>query len=267
MEFIKNIFIKLSEVDYHSILFNIPIVNPFSNIISNMKKKISYHVKSFLFDYFIWGVRKYYNIYFSFCKVVVNIKKIDFIQYIYNYFKETPQIPKFKLCEVSLYYSDNEYHFVNLHKEMIYHDLTKVKKQQLLTNNYIQSHNNKNRNKEIIDTYISINDHYIHVCQKSKVTSNYIEKNSETKFIYIIYINNETNETVELSLDKEMYNVGNQLFSPAFVYKLLMDQKQESKYNMDYIIELIDNHVNIIKIKQNKIIELTEEGYTIKDIE
>lgn len=261
MEFIKDIFKKLSEIDYHSIM-----VNPLSNCYLIVKKKVTYQVKSVLFDCFVWGVRTYFNIYFSVCKKITHIKKYNFVETICNFFKKTPKNPTFTLNVLTLYFIDKEYHFENLHKEIIYYDLTQNKKQKLLTQYYINTHSNKNYSKEIIDSIISINDNYIHVCQDSKVTSNYIEKNSETKFIYIIYINNVTNETVELSLDKDMYKVGNQLFSPVFVYKSLRDLHQESKFNMDYMIEIIDNKVVILKMNKNKMIEITENGYEIKDI-
>lgn len=259
MEFIKNIFTRLSEVDYHSILNTIPFISP----IPNIKKEISNKIQSIFLDYFIWGIRKYYNIYFSFCKMIVHIKKYNFIEYICNFFKKTPEIPTFTINEISLYYIDNEYHFENLHKEIIYNEITEDTKQNLLTKQYIESNNKKKRNKEIIDTYISINNKYIYVCQKSKVTSYYMDKESKTKFIYIIYINNVTKETVELTLDKEMYKIGNQLFSPAFVYKLLFDVYKESKFNIDYTIEIIDNQVVMFILNKNKIIELYEEGYGI----
>ena len=45
MEFIKDIFTKLSEIDYHSIM-----VNPLSNVYSIVKKKVTYQVKSVLFN-------------------------------------------------------------------------------------------------------------------------------------------------------------------------------------------------------------------------
>ena len=88
-------------------------------------------------------------------------------------------------------------------------------------------------------------------------------KMSTIKFLFIQYKNNITQQTVEISLDNMYYITGNQLFSPAFVYKCLKDCSKESMFSIDYTIKLMDNTISIVNINSNQYIELGEHEYSI----
>lgn len=300
MEYIKKFFIKLSQVDYDKIIYSFPC---FQSTLSpsTSSETLTTHsstsefneselsatppsiqiqldnIKQKILNFYIYGIKQYYNIYFYIknlsivnytCKIIENINL-----YIGNYFyNKINKNPDFDLRVMNLYnyiHEKNKYFFEEDTKELIiFKEINKLStfdKQYLLTTNYLDVYDHKFKNKYLKDSIIILNDKYIYVCQDNKITPDYIETVSKIKFIFILYINNKTNQTSEILLNDDYYISGNALFTPAFVYKCLKNNNNEDMFYIDnYTIKIIDNSINKIEINNNEYIELKENSYMIK---
>jgi hypothetical protein len=85
-------------------------------------------------------------------------------------------------------------------------------------------------------------------------------KESTVRFINIEYTHPLQETPVEIKLDTRMYMVGNELFSPAHVLKLLKDQSSAYHFDMDYEIKLIDNEVKFYTIRSKEYVSIDNEG-------
>lgn len=74
----------------------------------------------------------------------------------------------------------------------------------------------------------------------------------------------------EISIDIadlcDFFVVGNQLFSPVFVRRLLEYQEDDFVFDMDYKIVIIDNNVNIITLDRTKYLDIESKTMNVKDL-
>lgn len=99
-------------------------------------------------------------------------------------------------------------------------------------------------------------------------TSNkkYLQK-SKVKFLSVQYKHPEMDEIVELPVSKEWLIVGNELFTPAFVLRMLSYQSSSYYFDSEYTIQIVDGEINFLKIKFDEYIVLRENSYEIKKYE
>ena len=91
----------------------------------------------------------------------------------------------------------------------------------------------------------------------------YIVEKSDVKFLSIEYINPDMKEPVSFILNKDLFQIGNEILSNAFVLRYLQYQTQYYVYANDYTISIIDNKVNQFTLSSNQYILLDKNEYKI----
>ena len=86
-------------------------------------------------------------------------------------------------------------------------------------------------------------------------------KKVSSPFLSVEYTHPEINEAIELKMDAGFFRVGNELFTPAFVLRALEYQSLGYYFDEDYKIRLMDSECNIIELKSDMFITITEDGY------
>lgn len=86
-------------------------------------------------------------------------------------------------------------------------------------------------------------------------------KLSKTRFISILYSHPKLKNPVYIELPKGMYLVGNELLSPAFVLRYLEHQSMPYVFDMNYTLNIIDNHIQQFNLNSSQYVLLTERGY------
>jgi len=83
----------------------------------------------------------------------------------------------------------------------------------------------------------------------------------------VTYSNPKMSEQIMLNIPKEMYLVGNQLFSPAFVYRLLAYQNKRFEFDLNYTIHLIDNNINQFQLNSREYLIVDEDDGLVSQIQ
>lgn len=91
-------------------------------------------------------------------------------------------------------------------------------------------------------------------------------KLSTISFFLIEYKHPKIQNEIQLSLPREMMIIGNCLFSPAFVLRLLEHQSEIFWFDFDYQLVLVDNSLVSITLDAHHYIHLYENNYEIKNI-
>ena len=99
----------------------------------------------------------------------------------------------------------------------------------------------------------------------SSQTSSDLEK-SMVRFLSIEYHSSKTDSMVVLKLRKEMYVQGNELFSPAFVHRLLEYQPDNFEFDLDYTLKILDGDVKNITLTKGQYVVLGDTDYAIESI-
>ena len=86
---------------------------------------------------------------------------------------------------------------------------------------------------------------------------------SKVKFLDIQYHHPDMSEPLILELPKEYYYIGNQLFSNAFVYRMLLYQPFPFVFDEHYILELMDNDLEIMTLKSTEYLVLEDISYRV----
>ena len=87
---------------------------------------------------------------------------------------------------------------------------------------------------------------------------------SEVSFFLIEFISSSKwYSPISLSIPKEMQMVGNELFSPAFLLRLLEHQTEPFYFDDNYQLVLVDHHLVSFILKPNQYIRLNEKTYDI----
>jgi hypothetical protein len=96
------------------------------------------------------------------------------------------------------------------------------------------------------------------------LTETYTKKLSKVRFLSIEYVCG--NSRIEIVLPKEMYVVGNELFSPLFVLRCLKYQEKDFIFDKNYNLFIMDGDLNNIGLTSDFSINLEERKYTIKNM-
>lgn len=86
---------------------------------------------------------------------------------------------------------------------------------------------------------------------------------SSIKLLTILYEHPAMPEGIELKLSREWFYVGNRLFSPVFVFRLLKYQSKQFVFDNNYKVSFMDSDFASVELKSNSHILLTEDSYEI----
>jgi hypothetical protein len=92
---------------------------------------------------------------------------------------------------------------------------------------------------------------------------NMIQKKSNIEFTYIEYIHPKMTYVIELNLADGIWIVGNELFTPAFILRLLEHQSSYYYFDLDYTINIVDHNIHNITLSSNSYIVLDNDTYHI----
>ena len=90
---------------------------------------------------------------------------------------------------------------------------------------------------------------------------------SDTKFISIEYNHPDLSSPIELYLDKSWFFVGNELFTPSFILRLLEYQSIMYFFDEDYSVKIMDNNCTIFTLKWDEYVLLTKDSYEVKTMD
>lgn len=86
---------------------------------------------------------------------------------------------------------------------------------------------------------------------------------SKVKFFDIQYHHPDMREPLILELSREYYYAGNQLFSDAFVYRMLLYQPFPFVFDERYTLEIMDNDLETMTLKSNEYLVLEASIYRV----
>lgn len=104
---------------------------------------------------------------------------------------------------------------------------------------------------------------------KKLTTNNLLEVSNEPlkySFLTIKYTHPIMKDHIFIDLDKGYYYADNEILSPLFVKRHLDHQSANYYFDMEYVIEIIDNNVESLQLKSNQYILLNETTYTVMNI-
>ena len=96
-----------------------------------------------------------------------------------------------------------------------------------------------------------------------KEDAKYFVEKSDVKFLSIEYMNPDMNEPIRFTLNKDLFQIGNEILSNAFVLRYLQYQTQYYVYAYDYTITIIDDKVNQFTLNSNQYVLLEKNDYKI----
>jgi hypothetical protein len=139
----------------------------------------------------------------------------------------------------------------------------------------------------VLDTYSSIEEEYTRFFNKkerfqhlflAKKDGLYISRGyeaiqcdisflkSKVEFTYVEYYHPRMNSTIELIIPEGMWVVGNQLFTPAFILRLLQCQTKYYLFDMNYKLNIIDHEIKNLTLSSNTYIILDRYSYGLYSI-
>lgn len=89
---------------------------------------------------------------------------------------------------------------------------------------------------------------------------------SKVNFLDIQYTHPQMSQPLVLEIPRDYFYDGNELFSPAFVQRLLYYQPYPFVFDMDYSLEIMDKDLNTLCIRSHQMIRLGDTGYSILDL-
>jgi len=89
---------------------------------------------------------------------------------------------------------------------------------------------------------------------------------SKVRFLSVEYTVPQSTPGVSLKVPVEMCMQGNELFSHAFVRRLLEYQPEPFEFDFNYRLKVLDGEVNEIELVNTQYIVLGETGYEVKEI-
>lgn len=119
--------------------------------------------------------------------------------------------------------------------------------------------------KDTIDTLYLIQRNYVCVCRRNLFTFVKPEK-SNIRFLYVEFISISKGITISLDIPEEIMQVGNELFTPAFLYRLLDHSScfsPASVFDHHYYLDIVDENLNTIHIYSDKYMILEKNTYRI----
>ena len=100
-----------------------------------------------------------------------------------------------------------------------------------------------------------------------KDDAKYIVEKSDVKFLSIEYFTDGMNEPINILLNKDIYQIGNEILSNTFVFRYLQYQTRYCVFSNDYIIKVIDDEINEFTLKSNQYVLLDKNEYKIISME
>jgi hypothetical protein len=90
---------------------------------------------------------------------------------------------------------------------------------------------------------------------------------SNTSFISIEYVHPKLDKPLSIKLPRNYFVVGNEILTDIFVCRYLIYEygKHVIFEDMDYKLNIIDSNINMLSFGKDKYIELTKNGYSVKD--
>jgi hypothetical protein len=96
-----------------------------------------------------------------------------------------------------------------------------------------------------------------------KEDTKYFVEKSDVKFLSIEYMNPDMKEPISIILNKDLFQIGNEILSNAFVLRYLQYQTQYYVYANDYTITIIDDKVNQFTLSSKQYVLLEKNDYKI----
>ena len=87
---------------------------------------------------------------------------------------------------------------------------------------------------------------------------------SAAQFLSVEYSHPVMDTAVGLTVDSAWLYAGNELFTPAFVLRLLDYQSIAYYFDLEYTVKIMDSECNILTLTADNFMLLTTEGYEIK---
>jgi len=88
-------------------------------------------------------------------------------------------------------------------------------------------------------------------------------KLSSVSLIDIQYHHPDMKESIILEIPREWFCIGNEMFSPEFILRVLYYQPLPFVFDMRYTLEIMDNDLNMITMDSTQKMVLKESGYGI----
>jgi hypothetical protein len=108
---------------------------------------------------------------------------------------------------------------------------------------------------------------YIRISVDNKISSklNIIQTRSYTKFLSVRYVHPNMSIPIFIDLPKKLFIINNEILSATFILRWLEYNIGNGNYIFDknYIIDIIDSSIKIVKFGYGDYCKLTEFGYTI----
>ncbi len=112
--------------------------------------------------------------------------------------------------------------------------------------------------------YISRIQHHGHTFDEFK----YIEDFNTPSSVWFLTITLKIDDyKINIDIDKNHMYVNNELFSTAFIHRYLKYKNIDVICNNNYIINIMDNNINMFMLKPNQYIVLNKTDYTITNID
>jgi len=89
---------------------------------------------------------------------------------------------------------------------------------------------------------------------------------SKVEFTYVEYCHPRMNFTIELVIPEGMWVIVNQLFTPAFILRLLQSQTKYYLFDMNYKLNIIDHEIQNLTLSSDMYIILDRYSYGLHSI-
>jgi len=90
---------------------------------------------------------------------------------------------------------------------------------------------------------------------------NIVREKCNIEFTYIEYTHPKMMYAIELILPNGIWVVGNELFTPAFILRLLQHQSSYYYFDLDYKINIVDHNIHNNTLSSNNYIVLDKNTY------
>jgi hypothetical protein len=90
-----------------------------------------------------------------------------------------------------------------------------------------------------------------------------IENKSDIVFTYVEYIHPNMRNTIELNIPDEFWIVGNELFTPAFVLRMLEHQCEKYIFDLKYKLHIVDQNIHDLFLNSDNYILVEKKEYSI----
>ena len=77
----------------------------------------------------------------------------------------------------------------------------------------------------------------------------------------------DTNESIDIEIPSSMWCVGNELFTTVFLYRCMKQQNIPFVHSTEYVIEIMDENVEIFQIHKDQFIEVCQDSIVVHTIQ